>query len=90
MSDMAEVFNEWRAMKAEKRCANRHASAGILSKSGIVFETKNDGAHLVVLAGHCVVDFWPGTGLWIVRGGTKRRRGVRKLVHFVANQRSET
>ncbi len=29
---------------------------------------------------------WPGTGLWIVRGKEKRRRGVASLLAFVASR----
>lgn len=86
MSEAVEFYNDLKVIKAEKRASNREASAAILSRSGIVFESKNEGAHLVVLAGQSVVDFWPGTGLWIVRGG-QRKRGVRNLVKFVEKQR---
>lgn len=89
MSDMAEDFNALRKFKQEKRADNRAQSAAVLSRSGIVFTSNNDGAHLVVLAGSKTVDFWPGTGLWIVRGQeTYRHRGVRKLVGYVEQQRT--
>lgn len=87
MSDMGDDFNALKKMRQEKRASNRDDSAVILSRSGVVFESKNIGAHLVVLAGAKVVDFWPGTGLWIVRGNKQQRRGVRKLVEFVERQR---
>ena len=46
--------------------------------------------HLIVLAGAKEVDFWPGTGLWIVRGTKDKRRGVRKLIEYVERQRGAT
>lgn len=89
MSDMGDDFNAMREFKQAKKAKNREVSAAILSRSGILFSTSNCGAHLVVSAGHKTVDFWPGTGLWIVRGQeTYRRRGVRKLVEFVEQQRA--
>jgi hypothetical protein len=89
MSDMGDDFNALRKMKQEKRADNREASAAILSRAGIVFESKNNDAHLIVLAGAMVVDFWPGTGKWIVRGGSSMpHRGVRKLVEYVEKQRT--
>lgn len=88
MSDMSEDFNALKKMKQEKRAGNRDNSAAILSRSGVVFESKNLGAHLIVQAGVTVVDFWPGTGLWIPRSHHKQGRGVRKLVEFVERQRA--
>lgn len=88
MGDMGDDFNALKKMKQEKRADNRENSAAILSRAGIVFESKNIGAHLIVLAGPRTVDFWPGTGLWIVRGYKTQGRGVRKLVEYVEKQRS--
>jgi hypothetical protein len=88
MSDMGDYFTALRKIKQEKRESNRDASATILSRAGVVFESKNLGAHLIVQAGATVVDFWPGTGLWIPRSHHKQGRGVRKLVEFVERQRA--
>lgn len=57
-----------------------------LEAAGIQFESKNGGAHLVVSAAGLVVDFWPGTGLWVVRGTNERRRGVRHLIKRLGGQ----
>ena len=88
MSEMAEIFNSMKALSQQKRADNRVASAALLSRAGVVFECKNAGAHLVVFAGAYVVDFWPGTGLWITRGSKDKCRGVRKLIQFVKNARA--
>jgi hypothetical protein len=58
-SDMGEMFNDWRKAKQEKRASNRDASAQLLMAAGIGFESRNDGAHLIVAGRY---DFWPGTG----------------------------
>lgn len=89
MGDMGDDFNTWKKHKQEKRANNRDDSAAILSRAGIVFESKNIGAHLIVQAGAKTVDFWPGTGLWIVRGDPQKRRGVRQLVQYVEKQRGK-
>lgn len=89
MSDMGDDFNALKKMKQEKRASNREDSAAILSRAGVVFESKNLGAHLIVQAGATVVDFWPGTGLWIPRGAHAQGRGVRKLVEFIERQRGK-
>lgn len=52
----------------------------MLLKAGIRFETKNLGAHLIVRALGLTVDFWPGTGLWIVRDTKRQGRGVQRLI----------
>jgi len=88
MGDMGDTFNSLKKMRQEKRADNRETSAAILSRAGIVFESKNLDAHLIVLAGAKTVDFWPGTGLWIVRGEKVKQRGVRKLVAYVERQRA--
>lgn len=91
MSDLGEAFGAWRAMKQAKRASNREQSKHMLEQAGISFETHNDGVHLIVQAGRMVVDFWPGTGLWIVRGLKiqRRRRGVRELIKYI-NSQTET
>lgn len=70
----------WVIAAMTKRASNREASARNLAAAGIPFESKNNGAHLIVSAPGLVVDFWPGTGLWAVRGTNERRRGVRQLI----------
>lgn len=84
MGDTGDYWRDLRpAMKEEsqrKRSSNRESSSRLLAEAGIFFESKNGGSHLVVSGAGAVVDFWPGTGLWIVRGSKERRRGVRQLI----------
>lgn len=64
-----------------KTAHNRTCSAEILRERGVSFESKNGGAHLIVRRGGRIIDFWPGTGLWIARGPAKKRgRGVFNLL----------
>lgn len=85
MSDMGEVFNSWKQHKQEKRANNREQSADYLQERGIPFVSKNGGAHLIVEGRTCFIDFWPGTGKWISRDGTKGF-GVRNLVEHIGQQ----
>lgn len=87
MGDMGDVFNELRVEKQQKRRDNTLYSTALLQRAGVLFTVKNGGAHLVVLAGPHEVDFWPSTGLWIVRGQKAKRGGVRKLIEFVERSR---
>jgi hypothetical protein len=91
MSEIGEIFNGLRELKKEKRANNTECSTDILQRCGVAFSSPNGGAHLVVQAGPHVVDFWPSTGLWIVRNPSRsiRRRGVRKLVEFVEQSRNK-
>lgn len=86
MNDSDDMSAYWRDIKEarqQKRAENRESSQELLREAGVRFISKNSEAHLIVNTdgGH-VIDFWPGTGLWIMRGSTQRRRGVRKLVAF--------
>ncbi len=89
MSDLGDTFNALREDSKAKRANNRASSAELLRKAGIAFESRNGGAHLIVSDARVIVDFWPGTGLWISRGGTRRGRGVRKLIRFVIDSRKK-
>jgi hypothetical protein len=80
--DAGDLWREIRAARQKKRASNRSDSPQLLADAGLGFEIKNDGAHLIVAAGSKTVDFWPGTGLWIVRGTAIRRRGVDRLINF--------
>ena len=77
MGDMGEVFNAMKEASKEKRASNRASSATILDQAGIPYESKNVGAHLIVDG---CIDFWPGTGKFIVRKTNKKGRGVRNMI----------
>ena len=57
----------------DKRTSNRESSAEILKENGIDFVSHNGGAHLVVNGS---IDFWPGTGKFMVRTNGGKGRGV--------------
>jgi hypothetical protein len=67
MADMGDDFRAWKQAKVEKRASNRLGGAALLTKHGIAFDTRNDGAHLLVRHEGRTIDFWPGTGRWIDR-----------------------
>lgn len=81
MGDMAEVFNDYAKLRQQKRRTNTEHSTNILKLEGIPFESRNGGAHLIVDG---IVDFWPGTGLFIPRDSRwGRDRGVMRLLRFI-------
>lgn len=90
MGDMGEMWNDIKAARQAKRASNRHDSAQILRDAGVQFVERNQGAHLIVnMRGH-TVDFWPGTGLWRMRGSTQKHRGVRNLLKLVKGKEEST
>ena len=65
----------------KRRARNRSNSPKMLEGAGLAFETKNNGAHLIIRVGEVRFDLWPGTGLWVENGDhSKQRRGVRSLI----------
>ena len=85
MGDMGDMYNEMRAEGQVKRSHNREKSPVYLTERGILFESKNNGAHLIVEGKDCYIDFWPGTGKWKTRKG-KNGFGVKNLVKFINGQ----
>ena len=83
MGDMAEVWEGWAERSKAKRASNRTNSAQTLKTFGVEFTSHNLGAHLIIQCDKGVIDFWPGTGKWIIRGGPDGKRGVMNLVKFV-------
>ena len=86
MGDMGDYWRDaapqMKARSQEKRASNRASSAQQLTERGVIYISKNEGAHLIVRAGDHLVDFWPGTGKWQTRGFrfTVVGRGVRRLL----------
>ena len=84
MGDMGDFWRDVKAAQKEKRAQNLAQSTELLKEHGVSFESKNFGVHLVVNGGtHGPIDFWPSTGLWIVRSSGKRTRGVKRLLKFI-------
>lgn len=82
MGDMGEMWRDHKEARKEKKEANQESSTEILNGSGVKFESKNFGRHLIIQGEGEKVDFWPSTGKWIVRNG-REGRGVRKLLKYL-------
>lgn len=70
----------------QRRASNRDNSAALLRANGVQFESKNGGAHLIVRDNGMVFDFWPGTGLFQMRGARHQRRGVYALLKTIRKE----
>lgn len=80
---MSESIEYLRAMKESEREFRQRAKAArtkYIQDSGLEHTIHNNGEHIVVCN---EVDFWPSTGLWIVRRGRYRRHGVKGLVAYL-------
>lgn len=80
-SDIALAFKAKHEFIQEKKRSNLEFSTKQLTDAGVKFKQMLDGVHLVVtqLSGG-IADFWPSTGLWIVRTKNRRHRGFKSLI----------
>lgn len=76
------MSSEQSKKKSKKKSKRRDQSPKLLKKAGISFRSSKDGVHLVVKGKRCTIDFWPGTGTWIVRN-RKRGCGVGNLIQYI-------
>lgn len=83
MSDAIEAFQFMKQRRKEQHSDRRDFAPEFLTENGIPFTTKNGGAHLIVEGKTCYIDFWPGTGRWIVRDGKTKGFGIRNLVDWI-------
>lgn len=81
VNETTEMWAEYKTERQEKRKKNRITSAQILADHDVTFSSSNAGAHLIVQGRNDVIDFWPGTGKYITRGG-KKGRGVFSLLRL--------
>jgi hypothetical protein len=81
----SEDWEDLRKQQQAKRESNREHGAEALRKAGVPVQSKNLGAHLIVGDNH--VDYWPGTGKWIVRKTKKQGRGIAALLKFLQSNK---
>lgn len=72
---MAEDFKALREYRQKKRQSNLGNSTQILKDNSIEFESKNNGVHLIVKGAGKTFDFFPSTGLFILRGINNKVKG---------------
>ena len=84
MGDEGDYWRDVRPHMIEaskkKRASNREQARMTLLKSGIRYDYKNNGAHLVVYGPNGIIDFWPGTGKYISRDKHHKGRGIRHVL----------
>lgn len=80
MNPDSETWKRYNGLRRVQRANNRAKSASLLKAAGIPFETRNEGAHLIIAD---TWDFWPGTGLWKHRHIGRQGRGVLPLLEAI-------
>jgi len=76
MGDMADSFNALKQYNKDRRADNTKANTETLKLAGVVFESKNYGAHLIIQGAKGKADFWPSTGKWRDRNNRWHGRGT--------------
>lgn len=79
MDDIGDYYRGKRQESQIKKADNQKSSTEILIEKNVTFESKNSGNHLIVAGKNGLIDFWPSTGKFIIRGG-KSGRGIFNLV----------
>lgn len=74
-----------RKSRADRK-RDRLLSPNFLKENGINFSVKDGGVHLIVESKRGVIDFWPGTGLFIPRNTGFRMQGVQSLLDFCGKE----
>jgi hypothetical protein len=82
MGDMREVFDIMKQRSKNKKLSNLESSTAMLIEKGILFESKNNGVHLIVSHNGITADFWPSTGKFSLRDGMYSR-GIKNLIRLL-------
>ena len=75
-------FAEKRKIQSDKRKANKEYNLAFLKRKDIPFVDLNNGAHVRLVFDGETIDFYPSTGLYILKDGT-RGRGIFNLWKLV-------
>lgn len=54
-----------------------------LAKEGFVFMVCDNECQITMFKNADIIDFWPNTDLWWIRGTSNKRRGIEKLIDFL-------
>jgi hypothetical protein len=82
MGDMGDMYRAMNEHRKERRVRNTTRSTQLLKDKGVEFEAKNGGCHLRISHGDETVDFWPSTGLFMVKN-VEKGRGVHNLLKYI-------
>jgi len=84
MSDLGDLFREWKKESQAKKASNAEQSLAWLERMQIPFKVLSYNNHHTLVADR--IDFWPSTGKWRERGTGRQGRGVRRLMDYLKRQ----
>ena len=83
---MGPVFRAMQEHDKEKRAARRDSTSEWLAKMGVPF-VMHSTSHYCLTVGGWLVDYWPGTARWIVRGERRAQFSRPRLESFIKKNR---
>ena len=69
-----------------RKQTDRQYALALLKKHNIDYKVKNGGSHLVVKGNGKVIDFWPTTQRFVIRGQEEHYHGVALLIKLIKSQ----
>lgn len=82
-NEETESWRNYRKDKQTKRQQNKDDSTFLLNQADVSYTEHNDVLHLIIQHNEDIIDFYPSTGLWIVRKKNYQRRGIGKLLKYL-------
>ena len=89
MSEVVEFYKARKILQQEKKKQNLEYSTEFLTKHKIPFESFNNGIMLRVKVKGEVIEFYPSTGLWMLKSGL-RGRGIFNLWKYIRDTPCQT
>ena len=83
--EIYQYFTEQREARKKKRKSNKEYGLEFLKRKNIPFVELNSGVHVRVVLDGENIDFYPSTGLYILKDGT-RGRGIFNLWKLVKDK----
>lgn len=93
---MGDVGEAWKVTKdirkaysVAKRLKNYEYAINVFKTNNISYLLKNGGYHLIVNHNKMVIDYWPTTGKFSIRGSGIYQRGINKLMKKLSDSASK-
>ncbi|MFK3558305.1 hypothetical protein [Pasteurella multocida] len=90
MREIESAFLAYKQARKQVKQKNQEQNTSLLKELNIGFESKINGAYLVIKHNSKTLDFYPSTGLWWDRENkSKQYRGIRKLIDYITENNNE-
>lgn len=80
---MGDLYRAKKKHSQAKKQSNKENSLQVLDTAGVEHTVQGNNTHVIIKHKGTTVDFYPTTGLWLVRVPSKRGRGVLKLLAYL-------